>query len=90
MLEYINAVITRFQHKQPHKLQHQPFHHVPPKYGAYPHYPLPEDTSPPANTQYKKFIQQVTGTLLYYAQAIDNTLLTALSAIAAEQAIPIK
>ena len=38
----------------------------------------------------KKFILQVTGTLLYYALAIDNEMLTALSAIAAEQATPVQ
>ena len=34
----------------------------------------------------KKFIKQVTGALLYYACIIDNTILTVLSAIVAEQA----
>ena len=87
---YIGAALTRFQHKQPSKLQHQPFPHVPPKYAVHTQYPLPEDTSPPATTQDKKFIQQVTWTLLYYAWAINNTILTALSTITAEQAAPIQ
>lgn len=34
------------------------------------------------------FIQQVTGTFLYYARAMDPTMLMALSAIAADQADP--
>ena len=33
-------------------------------------------------------MQAVAGTLLYYARAVDNTILTALSAIATEQANP--
>ena len=36
----------------------------------------------------KKYIQQVLGTLLYYARAVNPTMLVALSAIASEQASP--
>ena len=35
-----------------------------------------------------KYIQQVAGTLLYYGQAVDITILPALSSIASEQAAP--
>ena len=35
-----------------------------------------------------KFIQEVTGTFLFYARAMDSTMLIALSAIASEQAAP--
>ncbi len=35
-----------------------------------------------------KYIQQVAGTLLYYGQAVDTTILPALSSIASEQAAP--
>ena len=38
----------------------------------------------------KKFVQQVTGTFLYYARAVDSTMLVALIALASEQASPIK
>ena len=38
----------------------------------------------------KKFVQQVTGVFLFYARAADSTMLTALSAIASEQAKPIE
>ena len=36
----------------------------------------------------KEYIQQVLGTFLYYARAVDSTMLVALSAIASEQATP--
>ena len=36
----------------------------------------------------KKFVQQVTGVFLFYARAVCITMLTALSAIASEQATP--
>ena len=38
----------------------------------------------------KKFIQQVTGKLLYLGRALDGTLLTPLSAIASQQGSPTK
>ena len=36
----------------------------------------------------RKFIQEVTGTFLYYARAVDATMLTALGSIAPQQANP--
>ena len=44
--------------------------------------------SPPVSKEEKVYIQQVVGSFLYYARAIDMTILHALSAIAAEQAKP--
>ena len=38
----------------------------------------------------KKYIQQVVGSFLYYARAVDMTILQALSEIASEQANPTK
>ena len=51
-------------------------------------YAADPDTSPELEKKEKRFIQQVTGTLLYYARAADSTLLTALSTIASQQASP--
>ena len=39
-------------------------------------------------TKKMKYIQYVTGMFSYYTQAIDSTMITALSAIATEQAKP--
>jgi hypothetical protein len=49
---------------------------------------MEEDTSPLLNKEEAKYVQAVTGTLLYYARVIDNTILPALSAIATEQVKP--
>ena len=38
----------------------------------------------------KKFIQEVTGTFLYYARAVDTTMLTELGSIASKQENPTK
>ena len=45
-----------------------------------------EDTTPPHDKKTPKFIQEVTGTFLFYAHMINSTILTALSAIASDQA----
>ncbi len=41
---------------------------------------------PPLNKEETKYIQAVTGTLLYYGRAVNNTILPALSAIATKEA----
>jgi hypothetical protein len=38
----------------------------------------------------QKYIQQVIGILLYYGQAVDSTLLVALSSLASAQAAPME
>jgi len=46
------------------------------------------DSSPPLNKQGKKYVQEVIGTLLYYACCVDNTMLPALGSLATQQANP--
>ena len=59
---------------------------VTPNYGAKVQYSPEDDDSPPLNKEDTKYIQAVAGTLLYYGRAVDNTILTSLSAVATEQA----
>ena len=51
---------------------------------------MPDDDTPEATEEEVKYIQQVVGTILYYARAVDLTLLMALSTIASEQATATK
>ena len=48
----------------------------------------PEEKSPRATEEEKKYIQRVLGSFLYYARAIDLTIMHAFLAIASEQAKP--
>ena len=48
--------------------------------------PFSEDNEPEATEDEVTYIQQVVGTILYYARAVDLTVLMALSTIASEQA----
>jgi hypothetical protein len=43
---------------------------------------------PPFSGEEAKYVQEVAGTLLYYARAVDSTILPALSANATKQAKP--
>ena len=67
MLGYVKKALKRFNHPIPLKPQNQPYPYVPPNYGAKVQYSAPEDTSPTLSKSDKKFIQEVTGTFLYYA-----------------------
>jgi hypothetical protein len=49
---------------------------------------LPEDLSAPLDAAGKLRLQQIVGTLLYYARAIDSTMLTTLSKLGSAQAKP--
>ncbi len=51
-------------------------------------YAKPKDTSQRLSPSEKKYIQEVTGTFLYYGHAVDSTMLTVLSAITSAQAEP--
>jgi hypothetical protein len=81
---YIGDALTKYQHPKPTVPQHSPYKATTIHYGAK-FRRLEEDNSPPLTTDQIKRIQKIVGTLLYYGRAVDSTLLTALSAIAARQ-----
>eukprot|EP00956_Cyclotella_meneghiniana_P033872 scaffold99769_cov87-Cyclotella_meneghiniana.AAC.1 len=85
---YVVKALARFHHRPPGKPQHQPYPHQPIVYGAKTQTSQPLDESPLLNKEKKKFVQEVTGVFLFYARAVDSTMLVALSAIAAEQGAP--
>jgi len=85
---YVEAALKRFKHERPSKPQHQPHPHNPVQYGSKAQYVEPEDDSPKLNKEDKRFIQEVTGTFLFYARAVDPTMLVALGSLAVEQTNP--
>jgi hypothetical protein len=88
MPRYLPNAPLRFNHPKPKKTQNSPHPHVIPQYGTKIQYASDADISPPLNKEETKYIQAVTGTLLYYGRAVDITILPALSAIATEHAQP--
>ena len=85
---YVKEALTRFKVVMPKRAQHQPYPHIERKYGATQQYAELEDTSPELNKDEKKFIQEVVGVFLFYARAVDCTMLAALGSIASQQSKP--
>eukprot|EP00956_Cyclotella_meneghiniana_P017217 scaffold27841_cov34-Cyclotella_meneghiniana.AAC.3 len=86
---YVKKSLIQFGHKLEENLkQNQPFPHTPIKYGAKKQYAKEPKQSPPLDACNKKFIQKVCGKLLFLARAVYSTLLTPISAIAAQCAEP--
>jgi hypothetical protein len=85
---YIERALTRFRHPFPKKPQHNPFHYTQPEYGAKVQYEPEADTSDKLDDMGKKRIQEILGTLLYYARAVDPTLLVTVSSLARQQKAP--
>jgi hypothetical protein len=69
----------------PAKSQHCPYAPAPKQYGSTAQFPLPVDISPQLSADKIKERQRVIGSILYYAHAVDITVLMALSLIAIKQ-----
>jgi hypothetical protein len=85
---YVERALQRFGHPTPDKLVHSPSKYTSPNYGARIQYAPDPDSSQPVDDKQRKRIQEVLGTLLYYARAVDCCILEALGTIATQQARP--
>ncbi len=81
---YINKALTKYQHPKPVSPQHAPYKAAPIQYGARVQR-VEVKTTQPLTLKEIKCIQDIVDTLLYYAEAVDPTLLATLSTIAAHQ-----
>jgi hypothetical protein len=84
MYGYVSNVLSKFQHDAPKQLQRTPSRYVTPVYGAKTQYATKYET-PPLTAKQCLTIQKVTGSVLYYARAVDPTVLMPLNDIATEQ-----
>jgi hypothetical protein len=82
---YIQKFLQKYKHCMPTKPQHCPYTAAPKQYGAKAHFPLPVNISPRLSPDEIKEIQRIIRSILYYAWAINITVLMALSSIAIEQ-----
>jgi hypothetical protein len=78
-------VFSKFQHDAPKHPQHTPSRYATPFYSAKTQYETKDETPPLAAHQCLT-IQKVTVSVLYYARAVDPTVLVPLNDIATEQA----
>jgi hypothetical protein len=88
MAAYITKQLTQYGHITPLKPQHCPYAPNPINYGKDNQSPSPINNSPLLNNAGKKQIQRLVGSFMYYARAVDPTILMALSDIATQQAAP--
>jgi hypothetical protein len=82
---YIKAALHKYQHAPPARPEHAPHTWNPPVYGAKTQYVENETTSPALSNKDVNKLQQLTGTLLYYARAVDPTLIMSINVLASEQ-----
>ena len=86
MQGYIDKLPARYQHGMPNQSHHSPYRALHKVYGTASQDTKPDDIKAKIDEQRVKAIQQVVGGVLYYARAVDSTVLPALSSIASEQA----
>jgi hypothetical protein len=81
---YVSNVLRKFQHDAPNYPQQTPSRYVTPVYGARTQYSTKDET-PPLTAKQCLNIQKATGSVLYYARAVDPNVLMPLNDIATEQ-----
>jgi hypothetical protein len=86
MPDYVAAALHKFQHPLPTKPEHAPHTWKQPIYGTTQQYADAPDTSTPLPPNEVTRIQQILGTFLYYAIAVDSTMLVTLGTLASAQA----
>ena len=88
MPNYVHKNLVKYKHEKPKRPQFCPYKPAPRKYGKEENEVTEEADSPKVGEDKKKFVQQVLGSFLYYARAVDLTIQQALNAIAEEQSNP--
>jgi hypothetical protein len=81
---YVSNVLSKFQHDAPKHPSHSPSWYVTSVYGAKTQYATKDET-PPLTAKQCLTIQKVTGSILYYARAVDPTVSMPLNDIGTEQ-----
>ena len=82
---YIKKKLQEYEHVRPRKVQTCPYSPEPKKFGSKAQAPFPPDASPKLDEKGIKRIQKIVGSILYYPQAVDMTVLAVLSTIAIDQ-----
>ena len=77
---YVAQALLELEHVEPNKAHHAPSKYDVPKYGARVQYAKVDQTAPLGLKQIR-FIQRAIGKLLYYARAVDPTMLHAINDI---------
>jgi hypothetical protein len=81
---YVKKQLLKYEHIM-RRVQHCPYATEPKKYGAKAQSPLPQDDTRKLTDKEIKQVPKMVGSTLYYARAVDMTVLMASSSIASEQ-----
>jgi hypothetical protein len=87
MPDYVPSTLARLQHQTPARPQHAPHQWTQPAYGQKLQL-APIDETPKLDATGKLFVQSCVGSFLYYARAVDPSILPAINEISAAQAAP--
>ncbi len=82
---YIAKKLQEYNHIKSKMVQNCPYTPAPKQFGSEAQQPLPPDSSPRLDKKGIRRVQQIVGSILYYARAVDMTVLMALSTLAIEQ-----
>jgi hypothetical protein len=82
---YIKAALHKYQHPAPAHPEQAPHTWNPPIYGAKTQFLTEETSSPALSDKEINKLQQLTGTLVYYARAVDPTLIMPINVLSSEQ-----
>ena len=87
---YVERALQRLKHPIPTKFQFSPHEHTATKYTTpgERQYTKDDDTSPLLSKTETTWVQNVTGTFLYYGRALDYAILPALNEIGLQQHMP--
>jgi hypothetical protein len=82
---YIKKQLQEYNHVQSKRTQTCPHLPAPKQFETEAQAPVPTDISPCLNKEGIRHVQPIVGSILYYACAVNMTILMALSTIASEQ-----
>eukprot|EP01034_Spumella_vulgaris_P031394 gene31394-38776_t len=85
MPNYVRKALERFNIKPAKHVTDSPLLYTPPNYGKAKQQYATSDESAPLSPDRVKLLQQIIGVFLYYARAVDSTMLMALSRFASQQ-----
>jgi hypothetical protein len=85
MQGYIKKLLLKYKHHMPTRPQYCPYSLPPKQYSGKAQARLPIDVSPKLSPAEIKDILCIVGSILYYARAVDITVLMALNSIDIEQ-----
>ena len=82
---YMAKILQKFLHPTPKIPEHQTHQLVQPQYGTKVQFTEPEDKTPLFQPKDITKLQQIIGAMLYYARAVDVTLMTTFNELASTQ-----